>query len=168
MDIKQQIQQIKSKLQVPQQMQQALQKIEMAGKKVMYSQETHGLVMQAMQGDGPWEMKIGKGIADLMSILFQQSNKTMPPQLIVPAAITLCCDAVEFLLDANQIGPDFNLGDALEAAVTQTLEKFGVKPEQIQPMLEKLAKGGMINSAGQVNTAGPAPGMTPQQPPQGV
>ena len=168
MDIKQQIQQIKSKLQVPKQMQQALQRIEMAGKKVMYSQETHGLVMQAMQGDGPWEMKIGKGIADLMSILYQQSNKTMPPQLIVPAALTLCCDAVEFLLDANQIGPDFNLGDALEAAVTQTLEKFGVKPEQIQPMLEKLAKGGMINSAGQVNTAGPAPGMAPQQPPQGV
>lgn len=171
MDAKQ-IEEVRQKVKVPPNMQPALEKIEMAGKKVMYSKETHQLVMQAIQGPGPLDARLGKAIADLMAILYQQSNKTMPPQLILPAAVLLFCDALLFLMQANQIDDQFDVGAALETAVTMTLQKFGIKPDQVQPMIEKFTKGGMINSAGVANAAGPAPGMAPQQPapqqPQGV
>lgn len=161
--------QVRAKLQVPANLQGPLKRIELAGKKVMYAKETHGMVMQAMQGEGAWEEKLGRGIADLMAILFQQSNRTMPPQLIVPAAILLMCDAIEFLQQSGQ-APQINIGDAMEATIVMTMHKFGVKPNEIKQALQKYTHGGLINSRtnpGQQVPQGPAPSVQPgAMPPQ--
>lgn len=152
---------VRAKIKVPSNLQSALQRIEMAGKKVMYSKETHQMVMESLQGEGSWEEKIGRGIADLMALLYQQSNKTMPPQLIVPAAILLMCDAIDFLQQSGQ-APNLDIGAAMEATVVMTLHKFGMTPDKIQEAVQQLNSGGMINSRsapGQQVPRGDAPQM---------
>lgn len=157
---------VRAGIKVPNHLQVPLQKIELAGKKVMYSKDTHQLVMQAMSGDKPWEEKIATGIADLMAILYKQSNNSMPPQLIVPAAILLMCDAIEFMQQSGQ-APQLDIGTTMEGTIVMTLTKFGVKPDQIKGALEKYAKGGMINAAtngrptGAQQQAQPQPGAAP-------
>lgn len=156
--------QVRAKIKVPANLQSALQRIELAGKKVMYSKETHGMVMEAMQGEGAWEEKLGRGIADLMALLFQQSNKSMPPQLIVPAAVLLMCDAIEFLQQSGQV-PQIDVGAAMEATIVMTLHKFGMKPDQIKAAIDQYGKGGLINSRtnpGQQVPQGPGPAVAPQ------
>ena len=156
MDVKQ-INEIRSQVKIPNQLMDAASRIVKAGQKVMFSKETRKMVMDALQGDAPVEQRIGKAISDLMVLLWMQSNKSMPPQLVMPCAVLLTCDAVEFMMEA---GEQVDVGQAMEIAVTMTLERFGVKPDQLESELQKLNK----DSVGQL-TAMPAKGAAsaPQQ-----
>lgn len=148
---------ITSKFQVPPQLQKAYEKIVLAGMKVMFDPQTHEMALQQLDGEGPIEDRLSTGIMGLMAILWQQSNQTMPPQLIVPAAVALYLQAVEFLKKSGEEITPEQLSGGLVKTITLLLEKFGVDPKQIQQLF-----GGGADMGAAMQKAG-----APEAPQQG-
>jgi hypothetical protein len=149
--------QVRAKIEVPPELREAYERIILAGMKVMYSEETNQMAMEALQGDGPVEQRLAQGIRDLMVILWQESNQSLPPQLILPAAVELLSDAADFL---NQSGADrvdmAQLGEAMRLMIGMILETFGVTPENVRAGAEQ--QWGGRPGAGQAPAGGqPAP-----------
>lgn len=153
-----QIDQIRAGVKIPPQLADAARRIVLAGRKVMFSKETRKMVMDALSDrNTSVEERIGKAISDLMVLLWMQSNKSMPPQLVAPCATLLACDAIEFMAEA---GEEFDPGVTLEMAITMTLERFGVTPDKLQGALGQLNK----DNVSQVMAMPPKRNQPPQQP----
>jgi hypothetical protein len=149
--------QVGAKIEVPPEMQEAYERIILAGMKVMYSEETGRMAMDSLQGEGPIEQRLAKGICDLMVLLWQESNQSMPPQLIIPAAVELLSDAADFMNESGMEQVDMpQLGEAMRLMVGMILERFGVTPESVQ---QGAAEEGVMpqQGAGQVPGGGQSP-----------
>jgi hypothetical protein len=148
---------------VPQQYQQAVQKAVTAGKLVMYDkQKGLQMFMQQMQ-TGITPQNIGAGVAKLIGILFNKSNKTMPMQVAIPAASLLLCEGLQFLEDAGKVKVDANfLAECMKEMGSAVLQVFGVSPQKLQSIIGQ--QGGQ---AAQQPT--PPQGAMPTAPqPQGI
>lgn len=126
---------LRESMNVPPELQEPLDRIILAGKKVMFSEETADLVEEAFAGDGPIEQKLGEAIAGLMGILWQQSNQTMPPMLIIPAAMVLLAEAVDFLTGAGEDVSPAQYGEAIELTIEGVLSMFGADADTIEQEL---------------------------------
>jgi hypothetical protein len=126
-------QQVKAQIKVPPELREPYERIVLAGMKVMFSEETNEMAMQSLQGEGPIEQRLAKGICDLMVLLWQESNQSMPPQLIIPAAVELLAEAADFLVEAGveQIEPQ-QIGEAMRLMIGMILQRFNVTPETMQ------------------------------------
>ncbi len=121
---------------VPKEFQEAFTRVVKAGMKVMFSEDTHEIMLDALEGEGPLPEKIGSAMADLMGMLFEKSNQSMPPEVIIPAATYLLAKGSDFLEKVTEqeiSGEDMAL--ASEIMVQKLMTAFGI-PE------DALAKAG--------------------------
>lgn len=125
-------QNVRAGMAIPPALRDAYLRVVTAGMKVMFDDQTHGQMLQVLKQPGPLEQKIGMGVAGLMILLFQQSNKTMPPQVIIPAGVELLAHAVDFLRQAGQQVPAQIVAEATSIMITTLLKKFGVDPDKLQ------------------------------------
>lgn len=130
----------------------ALQRVVVAGQKVMFSKETHQYMLEALDKEGQVADKLAIGIVQLMKMLFAQSKGTMPPQIIIPAASILLVKAAEFV-DKTEGGMTIEVfGDALKLAVVGIREEFSKAGKQGQPSqspeASQPAPQGLINQQG--------------------
>ena len=125
-------------IKMPPELQEAYDRVVIAGMKVMFSDESHKMMLQFMDEEGPADEKLGKGIAGLMLILFKESNETIPPQVIIPAGVQLLIKAAEF---AKQSGmgeiSNKDVAGGIELMIAIIMEKFGVDPSQFKQMLDQ-------------------------------
>lgn len=128
---------IRSRLNIPANLKNAYDRIILAGMKVMFDPKTHDLMLKSLNGPGPIDQKLGKGVADLMGILFEQSNKTMPPQLIIPAGIELLAHAVDFLRKSGQDVTDEQFGSAVQLMMQTLLSGAGVNMDKLAEFADK-------------------------------
>jgi ABC-type dipeptide/oligopeptide/nickel transport system ATPase subunit len=133
---------VNGSMQIPPQLQGAYQKIVLAGMKVMFDKNTHQMAMQELEKQGPVSDNLAEGIINLMALLWQKSNKTMPPQLIIPAGITLLMEAADFI-KKSQIVPiePQDLGDATQKFVMGIMKKFGLNPDAVIQKAQQLTGG---------------------------
>lgn len=123
-------------IKVPPELQNVYERVVLAGMKVMFSKETHRLMLKELQRPGPLGDRLGKGVAGLMLLLFKESNQSMPPQIIFPAGIELLMQAVDFIRKSDlEKVTNADVGNAIEVLISTILEKFGVPPEKMQQML---------------------------------
>lgn len=129
---------IKQNIQMPPELQEAYERVVIAGMKVMFSKDSHQLMLQQLQQGGSMGERLGKGVAGLMFLLFKQSNATIPPQVIIPAGVELLAQAADFLKQAG-MGEVTNedIGEGMQIMITTILDKFGVSQEQMQQMLNQ-------------------------------
>ena len=129
---------VSNNIKMPPELQEAYDRVVIAGMKVMFSDESHKMMLQFMDEEGPADEKLGKGIAGLMLILFKESNETIPPQVIIPAAVQLLMRAADF---AKKSGMDDitneDVAGGIELMIAIILEKFGVDPSQFKQMLDQ-------------------------------
>jgi len=129
---------VSNNIKMPPELQEAYDRVVIAGMKIMFSEESHKMMLQFMDEEGPADEKLGKGIAGLMLILFKESNETIPPQVIIPAAVQLLMRAAEF---AKQSGmgeiSNKDIAGGIELMIAIILEKFGVDPSQFKQMLDQ-------------------------------
>lgn len=148
--------QIRAAMKVPPQLQEAYQKIVAAGMKVMFSEQTGGMMMQQLKSSPDIVKNISTGMAGLMAILFRQS-KEMPQELILPAALELLTHAVDFITRTKMadVTPQ-EVGEATQETVYAVMEKFNVPRAEADQMLQQMAdkskgaqsqQGGIINGA---------------------
>ena len=129
---------IKKNIKMPPELQEAYERVVIAGMKVMFSKESHKLMLDELQKEGPVGQKLGMGIAGLMLLLFKESNQTMPPQVIIPAGINLLSRAADFIRKSEiEKITNADIGEAMEVMISTILQKFGVGPEQMEQMLNQ-------------------------------
>ncbi len=94
---------------------------------VLFSDETHDLMLQQLEEDGDIAESAGNAIAGLMSMLYEKSNQSMPPEVIIPAGTYLMAEAADFI---EQVTGETLTGETLSnaaAVMTETLmNAFGV------------------------------------------
>ena len=129
---------IKQNIQMPPELQEAYERVVIAGMKVMFSKNTHQMMLQQLQQGGTMGEKLGKGVAGLLLLLFKQSNATMPPQVIIPAGVELVGQAADFLKQSGMAEvTNEDIGEGVQIMITTVLEKFGVSRDQLQQMLNQ-------------------------------
>lgn len=111
----------------------------LSGMRIMFDKKSHPMVLKYLDGEGELADKIAKGVVGVLYMLWDQSNKTLPPQILVPVVFTLTLKAFDFLQKSDEPGATKEvLGDAVEKGVTRMLEEFGATPEQIPQILGQL------------------------------
>jgi hypothetical protein len=159
---------VKNGIKVPPELQEAYTRVVVAGMKVMFSKDSHKLMLKQLDAGGPLGERLGKGIAGLMLILFKESKQTMPPQVIIPAGVELLMQAVDFLRQANLENPtNKDIGDGTQLMITLILQKFGVSPEKIQELVGPYDNSGVDVAAAQMGGQPPQPAQQPGSSPVG-
>ena len=113
------------------QQQAQLQRIVLAGQKVMFDAKTHHLMLEQLQGPDPLPVKLGRGIAGLMALLWQESKRALPPNLMIPAGMVLVAYAAKFLRDAGEQVSDKDFGEAVKVMTSAMLGAAGVDPDKL-------------------------------------
>jgi len=127
-------------IKMPPDLQKAYDRVVIAGMKVMFSKESHRVMLQEIQRPGPLDQRLGKGIAGLMLMLFKESNGSIPPNVIIPAGVKLLMEAVDFLRDSGLEKPtNSDIGNGMEIMISVILEKFGVAPDKMAQMLNQFS-----------------------------
>lgn len=114
----------------PQQKQQ-LERIVAAGMKVLFDKSTHQMMIDAMQGDGPIEQKLGQGIVRLIGVLWSESKGSIPPELLIPAGMVLLAEAADFMNQAGQTVTPEQFGKANEIMLDTLLQQAGVSSDKL-------------------------------------
>jgi hypothetical protein len=128
---------------IPPDLQEAFARIVKAGMKVMFSEQTHDLMMEQLSQDGEMQQVLGEGIAGLMLLLFKKSNQTMPPQLLVPAGIYLLAEAADYAekIMKEKMPPEI-MADSIQVMTDIIFEKMGVPKDKLNAAMTKAEQGG--------------------------
>ena len=154
---------IEAKMALPGKLKQQLDKIVLAGVKMMFSEKTHKLMLDELDKPGPIEQKLAQGIAGLVAMLFQQSQRSIPPQLLIPAGVLLLAHAVQFLKKSGEDVTPEQFGAAMKMVIEIILRQAKVDPEKLRAHIDG---GGQPAQ----QPAGPAPDQAAPAapPPQGL
>lgn len=129
---------VQQNIKMPPELQEAYERVVIAGMKVMFSKDTHRIMLKEMQKSGPMADRIGKGIAGLMLILFKESNQTMPPQVIIPAGIELLMQSVDFMRKTGMEKiTNKDIAGGMQVFINTIFEKFGVDPAKFESMVNQ-------------------------------
>lgn len=132
---------VSKEIKMPPQMQEAYERVVLAGMKLLFSKETNEAAVKQLQAqDGPLAQRLGKSIAGLLAELFRRSNKTMPPQVIIPAGVELLMQSADFIRK-SKLEPISNkdIGDAMDVMVTTVLQMFKLDPGKIVQFADQQA-----------------------------
>jgi hypothetical protein len=140
---------------VPANLREPLDKVVLSGMRIMFDQASHKMLLDELDKPGPLATRISNGIIALVYMLWEKSNKTIPPQIIVPATLILTLRAFEFLQESQD--PEATaqvLGEAVDQAVTGVMERFNAGPDKIKqafggaaPQPGAQPQGGMLSAA---------------------
>ncbi|PPD48389.1 MAG: hypothetical protein CTY14_02180 [Methylotenera sp.] len=124
---------------MPKEFQEAFARVVKAGMKVIFSEETHEDIIQLLsKSEGDIGEMLGGQIANLMAMLYQKSNNTIPGEVIVPAGIYLLAQASEFLekVTDEEISPEI-ISVAMQTMIDSLMRGFGVDPQQFSQISEQ-------------------------------
>ena len=127
------VEKVTEQIKMPPELQEAYQRVVLAGMKMLFDKNTNKLAVKQLQSmEGSLPERLGKSIAGLLAELFRQSNKTMPPQVIIPAGVELLMQAADFIRK-SKLEPINNkdIGDAMDVMVTSVLQMFKLDPGKI-------------------------------------
>ena len=125
---------VMSKMHLTPQQQQQMQRIVMAGLKVMFDAQTHKMMLKQLDGPDPLPHKVGIGVAGLVALLLRESNNSIPPNLLIPAGLVLVAYACQWL---QRAGDQMETQDVVMAMRTMTevvLHAGGVDPAKLAAM----------------------------------
>jgi hypothetical protein len=128
---------------IPTNFQESFSKVITAGMRVMFSEETHDMMIEQLEQEGDLAQNVGMAIAGLMLLLFKKSNNTMPAEIIVPAGIYLLAQGADFIekVTGEEITPEI-VATATQVMVETIADKFGVKKEQLMSGVEAMSSAG--------------------------
>ena len=125
---------------MPAEMRKAFQQVVMAGKKVLYSQETAPIIDEVLNAEGSIGEKLGAGIANLVVTLDNKANGAMPKDVIIPAATVLLFDAADALAQAGMKIATQDIAVAYETMFYSIFQSYGAAPEQVDQVMDRLGQ----------------------------
>lgn len=135
---------IQEGIQIPGEFQEAYERMVAAGMSMMFSKESNQAAIESfMRIEGSTAQKLGQGIAGLLGMIVKSSNNTVPPQVIIPAGVSLLIQAADFMRKTklaeinNQV-----IGDAMDVMISTVLEAAGLDVQKIAGFIEQKASQG--------------------------
>ena len=131
-----------------------------AGMKMLYSAENSQVVTQLIEDQEiPMANKLGEGVANLLVMMDNQGNGTIPKEVLVPVGVALLFEAADFMFELGIEVTDTDLSDALELMVRAVFVGYGVDPEMIEKVVDDMAAklGFDETETGKKLAEGPAP-----------
>jgi hypothetical protein len=136
-----------------------------AGKRILFDPNSHQnmeLIKNPKSRENPAET-ISTGIVGLGLMMYEESDRTLPPGALICACIVLICEVLDF----SERGLGIEITNELVAQTTKLFMekmfiKLGVQPEQLQEAIMK-GKGEIQQHLAGQQGAEPA-----QTPPQGM
>lgn len=127
-------QSVRQGMKLPDQLKGAYDKVVLAGMKVMFSDQTHQEFLKEIQGNDLLANRVGKTIAGLMMLLFAESKKTMPQQVMIPAGTELVVQAIDFIQKSGlEQVTNKDVGDAVQVFINLIMKQTkggGGQPSQ--------------------------------------
>ncbi len=124
---------------MPPQMRDAYQRVVVAGKKMMYAPETAEAIQGIILDDEvPMANKLGEGVANLVVMMDNQGNGTIPKDILVPVGVTLMFEAADYLFEVGMEVTEKDLSDAMELMVYSIFAAYGVPEEEVDKTIDKL------------------------------
>lgn len=132
---------VQSTIEMPPELQEAYDRIVLAGMKVLFNEGTNRELLKRIEGPGPIGIRLGKGMATLMLLLFKQSNETMPPNVMIPAGIYLLAQAADFLKrsEVEEIDNE-DIGDAMVEYINTLITSFGGNTQKMYQLFDQYAE----------------------------
>ena len=141
----------------PPEMRSAIERMREVGKNIMFSPNTHELVLKAYREmpAGDESDRLAKSIAALMSMIQEKSKGPFPVDAAIPTSIVLLMDLMDFMGESGELEvTDELIGQATQETTGYMMEKMGVGPEEVKQAQE----GGQQ----------PQPTAAPVEQPQGL
>lgn len=134
--------QVTDKIEIPQQFQDAYERVCMAGMKVLFEDDQmHQQIVQRLEADDgkPIDQKLSNGIVNMMGMLFKKSGGKMPGQVIIPAAVYLLMQMIEFVQKSGHELPNDIIANATQQVVFGIMEATGVgKKDQVMGKFQQI------------------------------
>lgn len=138
-----------------------LERVVMAGMKLMYSKETRQFLINGLNQDAPVDDRLATEAAGIIKMLDEKSNGTMPREIIVPAAVALMMEMVRFMMESGIATPTgAEIKSAMQKLTMIILDQYGIlakmqggqeqpqQQEQMPPQQEQAppSAGGLISA----------------------
>lgn len=121
---------------IPPQLVEMFDKVVLSGMRIMFDSRSHHMTLEMLDKPGPLAKRISDGIITLIYMLWEKSNKSIPPQLIVPATVVLTLRAFQFLQQSKDPEATTDvLGEAVADAVQGVMDRFGATQDKIPALL---------------------------------
>lgn len=119
----------------------AYDRVTAAGMKMMYAPDNaemiQGLIMDEQV---PVPNKLGEGIANLLVMMDNQGNGSIPKEILVPVGVTLMFEAADYLFEVGVDVTEDDLGKALELMINGIFVGYGIDPAQIDKVVDDMGK----------------------------
>lgn len=148
---------IASSMKMSPEMQNAFERVAVAGMHLMFDKKTNPMMLQGLDSMPVAEL-IGTGAVGIAGILVQQSNGTIPGEVLIPVGIYLISQAADFY---NQTGllevTNEDLGNAVQIYIFEIIKKVGGDPDKMMNKIADFDSQKLQQAEAQVQTQAPAP-----------
>lgn len=133
---------LQSKFQLPPNLQQAYERVVLAGMKVLFDKSTNDMVVEQIRAPGPIGEKLGRGVAGLVLTLYLESNQTMPPQVMIPAGCYLVAQAADFARKTEHVSvSNEDVAAGIQVMIETLMAKFGIDPTRVNAAAAQMQGG---------------------------
>ena len=161
--------QVREQMQLPPELKEVYLRVVTAGMKLMFSKETQAQTLKVLDQEGTMSQKLGEGVALVLMTLFLESNKTIPPQVILPAGIELVVQAADFVKQAGLAKiTNKDIGDGVQIMMANVFKAFNIDPDKVFANIRNADPNQIAQMISQQGA--PAQGQVPAQamPAQGM
>lgn len=119
----------------------AYDRVTTAGMKMLYAPENAEMIQGLILNDEvPVPNKLGEGIANLLVMMDNQGNGTIPKEILVPVGVTLMFEAADYLFEVGIDVTEEDLGAALELMINGVFVGYGIDPAKIEQVIDDMGK----------------------------
>lgn len=119
----------------------AYDRVVTAGMKMLYAPENAEMIQGLILDESiPVANKLGEGIANLLIMMDNQGNGSIPKEILVPVGITLMFEAADYLFEVGVEFTEDDLGTALELMINGVFVGYGIDPAQIDKVVDDIGK----------------------------
>ena len=131
----------RSKMTIPPELEKHYQQAVKNGLRVMFGKGVREQTMEFMESGDDVPQAMADGIYSVVVYLFNQSNGTMPPQILIPVGVELLAHAVDVAKKAGIDVPDSDVAEGMGQFIQAVLTASGVGPEQMQQLVAGMDSG---------------------------
>lgn len=135
----------------------AYDRVTTAGMKMLYAPENAEMIQGLILNDEvPVPNKLGEGIANLLVMMDNQGNGTIPKEILVPVGVTLMFEAADYLFEVGIDVTEEDLGAALELMINGVFVGYGIDPAKIEQVIDDMGKKLGFEEGAEAPAVGPA------------
>ena len=119
----------------------AFDRIVVAGVHTLYSEQAADAVKQlVLDKEVPMKNKLGEGVANLIVMMDNQGNGSMPKELLIPAGIAIMFEAADYVYECGFDVTEDDLAGGMEILVYGIFEAYGIPREKVDAVLDDMAQ----------------------------